>query len=170
VISYNISRPMSLDSFQQLPEHAKKEYFQVLRKNGGGAPQIAEMFGCEIGVVLDLMKQVGARAGGRRIDDADFLWSEFVKGYKAPETPQKAPETSKAEDVPEPPPAPEVTESPGTETAVAFTQDIAVSASLRAFRVDLTGPMDGVLAKLQTFTDLIGRIPVRVTISVDEEG
>ena len=65
--------------------------------------------------------------------------------------------------------APETQEPPGTEPAATFTAGIPVTAALLAFRVDLAGPMDGVLTKLKTFTELIGSIPVRVTISVDEE-
>lgn len=184
VITYNLSKPMTMIGFVSLPDHAQKEYLQILKKNGGSTAQIAEMLGCSTETVLELMKRNGIRAGGRRTDDAAFLWAEFIKDYEMPpmetptasikapappETPQKAPETPKAEDVPEPPPALEAAEPPGTEPAVTFTADIPVMSALRAFRVDLAGPMDGVLAKLKTFTDLIGNMPVRVTISVDEE-
>lgn len=184
VITYNLSKPMTMIGFVSLPDHAQKEYLQILKKNGGSAAQIAEMFGCSTETVLELMKRNGVRAGGRRTDDAAFLWAEFIKDYEMPpmetptasikapappETPQKAPETPKAEDVPEPPPC-----AGGGRTARDGARSNLYSrhpsdGALRAFRVDLAGPMDGVLAKLKTFTDLIGNMPVRVTISVDEE-
>lgn len=119
VITYNLSKPMTMIGFVSLPDHAQKEYLQILKKNGGSTAQIAEMLGCSTETVLELMKRNGIRAGGRRTDDAAFLWAEFIKDYEMPpmetptasikapahpETPQKAPETPRAEDVPEPPP------------------------------------------------------------------
>ena len=182
VTSFNLSKPMTMIGFMSLPEHARKEYLTSLRRvHGGKLEQVAQMFGCSTKTVRKLYDDLGVGLRMGRFGAAqEAAWAKFIEGYKMPEmeaaderalleTPQNAPEAPKAEDVPEPPPALEEAEPPGTEPAVTFTADTPVMGALRAFRVDLAGPMDGVLAKLKTFTDLIGNMPVRVTISVDEE-
>ena len=42
-----------------------------------------------------------------------------------------------------------------------------VTSVLRAFRVELKGPMDEVFRYLEAFADVVGRLPVSVTVEVD---
>lgn len=56
---------------------------------------------------------------------------------------------------PEPRPAPE----PKAPT---------VSTVVRAFRVDICGPVDAVIRRLTTFAALVGNLDVRITLSIDE--
>ena len=93
---------------------------------------------------------------------------------KAPEEvatvePQKPAETPKPEPVPVPPPAPERQEEPEPEPRPAAPRRPEVTTVLRAFRVDLTGPIDAVLRRLQIFSAMVGDRTVCVTVSVEDE-
>lgn len=182
VVSYNLSKPMTMIGFMSLPEHAQKEYLQLLRKDyGGRIENIADMFGCERETVAQLYKKYDVSLNvGRFGAPQRAAWAKFIEGYEMPpmeapeekvpaETPQNAPETPKPEDVPQPPPTPKAKQTPKAKPKPTITASVPVLSALRAFRVDLAGPLDGVLEKLKTFLDLVGDLPVRITISVDEE-
>ena len=44
-----------------------------------------------------------------------------------------------------------------------------VSAVLRAFRVELSGPLDGVIRKMEAFRDVVGDLNVMVDLEVEDE-
>lgn len=87
----------------------------------------------------------------------------------APVEPQEAAEEAKPEPVPVPPPTPKSPEDPEPEPRPAAPRCPEVTTVLRAFRVDLTGPIDAVLRRLQIFSAMVGDRTVCVTISVEDE-
>lgn len=87
----------------------------------------------------------------------------------APVEPQEAAEAPKPEPVPVPPPAPETQEEPEPKPRPAAPRRPEVTTVLRAFGVDLTGPIDAVLRRLQNFSAMVGDRTVCVTISVEDE-
>lgn len=83
--------------------------------------------------------------------------------------PQEAAEAPKPEPVPVLPPAPETQEEPEPKPRPTAPRRPEVTTVLRAFRVDLTGPIDAVLYRLQNFSAVVGDRAVCVTISVEDE-
>ena len=105
------------------------------------------------------------------------LTAETPTAEPAPETPQNAQEaTALAQGEPvDPEPENKLAEERAienrfceAETKPTVSGD-SVTALLKAFLIDLEGPMSGILRRMELFADLIGDTPVVVKLAVDEE-
>ena len=170
VISFNLDKPMGLDDYSKLPEYAQKEYLTKLKRSyGAGAAQIGQMFGISTEDACELMRESGVSAKGKRAANADELWTAFLGDYKLPEL---APRFTLADAVEEAP-IEEATEvrdpAPEPDPRPAPPNPKEVSTTIRAFTVDICGPVDAVIRRLTTFAALVGNLDVRITLSIDEE-
>lgn len=187
VTTYNLSKPMELTTFLALPTHAQKEYLTKLRREYGGTVQlIADMFGCEPDSVTELFEGAGVSLrGGLRGKTQQEAWQKFIGEWdpvdqppvmgpgdpspEAPVEPEKAAEEARPKPAPVSPLVPEIREEPEPEPRPAAPRRPEVTTVLRAFRVDLTGPIDAVLRRLQIFSAMVGDRTVCVTVSVEDE-
>ena len=171
VISFNLDKPMGLDDYSKLPEYAQKEYLTKLKRSyGAGAAQIGQMFGITTEDACELMRECGVSAKGKRAANADELWTAFLGDYKLPELAPRftLAEADAVEEVPtEPDP---LFCDPATEPdpRPAPPKLKEVSTTIRAFTVDICGPVDAVIRRLTTFAALVGPLDVRITLSIDE--
>lgn len=172
VISFNLDKPMGLDDYSKLPEYAQKEYLTKLKRSyGAGAAQIGQMFGITTEDACELMRECGVSAKGKRAANADELWTAFLGDYKLPELAPRF-TLAEADPVEETPPieeAPEAREpEPEPDPRPAPPKPKEVSTTIRAFTVDICGPVDAVIRRLTTFAALVGNLDVRITLSIDE--
>lgn len=171
VLVYNLDKPMVLSDYIQLPDYVQKEYLTKLKRvYGAGAAQIGQLFGLSTEDACELMRESGVSAKGKRAANADELWAAFLGDYKPPEpaprftlteadpveeaTTEEAPEDHDPEPEPDPRPAP--------------PKPKEVSTTIRAFTVDICGPVDAVIRRLTTFAALVGHLDVRITLSIDD--
>jgi hypothetical protein len=172
VISFNLDKPMGMDDYSKLPEYAQKEYLTKLKRSyGAGAAQIGQMFGITTEDACELMRECGVSAKGKRAANADELWAAFLGDYKLPELAprftlsEEEPPSETTEGAPEGDPQPE----PEPEPRPAPPKPPEVSTVLRAFRVDLSGPIDAVMRRMSVFAAIVGNRNVTVTLSCDED-
>lgn len=196
VLAYNLEKPMALSDYIQLPDYVQKEYLTNLKRvYGAGAAQIGQLFGISTEDACELMRKSGVSFKGKRAANADERWAAFLGDYKppepaprftlaeadpeltaetptaepAPETPQNAQEAPEQEPVPVPPHAPKRPEEREPEPRPATPRRPEVTATLRAFQIDLSGPMDAVLRRLTMFSTLVGDLPAHVTLCVSDQ-
>ena len=172
VVSYNLGKPMGLQDYIKLPDHAQKEYLLKLKKeHGASAAQIGQMFGISTEDACELMRESGVSAKGKRAANADELWAAFLGDYQIPEPAprftlsEEEPPAETTEGAPEGDPQPE----PEPEPRPAPPKPPEVSTVLRAFRVDLSGPIDAVMRRMSVFAAIVGNRNVTVTLSCDED-
>lgn len=171
VLAYNLEKPMALSDYIQLPDYVQKEHLTNLKRvYGAGAAQIGQLFGISTEDACELMRKSGVRFKGKRAANADERWAAFLGDYKPPEP---APRFTLTEAEP-------VEEGP-TEQDPLFCDPATepdpqppppkpkeVSTTIRAFTVDICGPVDAVIHRLTTFAALVGPLDVRITLSIDE--
>ena len=181
VVSYNLDKPMSYADFRNLPDHAKTEYLAKLKKvYGAGVRQIAEMFRMTIEDTSYVMIAHNVSPKGKRSADGDRLWKAFLGDFVPPEHPvavqEQKPATEPDDEVIQPPvcgpgdPEPEAVNPVEAEPdpRPAPPKPKQVSTTIRAFTVDICGPVDAVIRRLTTFAALVGNLDVRITLSIDE--
>lgn len=118
------------------------------------------------------MRESGVSAKGKRAANADELWTAFLGDYKLPELAPRftLSDAEAEEEVPPIEPAPEVRDpAPEPDPRPAPPKPKEVSTTIRAFTVDICGPVDAVIRRLTTFAALVGNLDVRITLSIDEE-
>ena len=196
VLAYNLEKPMALSDYIQLPDYVQKEYLTNLKRvYGAGAAQIGQLFGISTEDACELMRKSGVSFKGKRAANADERWAAFLGDYKppepaprftlaeaeleltaetpaaepAPETPQNAQEAPEQEPVPVPPHTPKRPEEREPEPRPATPRRPVVTSTLRAFQIDLSGPMDAVLRRLTMFSTLVEDLPVHVTLCVSDQ-
>ena len=192
---YNQNKPMDLAAFSDMPVDLQTQYLKNLRtKHGGRVKDIAHMFGCKPKLVQDLLKEnripyidKGIKSSG----DA-AAWCAFTEGYQFPEEPEckeedaparteegisleatssgpagHLPLEGKALDGRQRTRRADADATGGTGEPAPTESGGGVTSVLRAFRVELKGPMDEVFRYLEAFADVVGRLPVSVTVEVD---
>jgi len=171
VVSYNLGKPMGLQDYIKLPDHAQKEYLLKLKKeHGASAAQIGQMFGISTEDACELMRESGVSAKGKRAANADELWTAFLGDYTLPELAPRF-TLAEADPVEEGPTEPDpLFCDPATEPdpRPAPPKPKEVITTIRAFTVDICGPVDAVIRRLTTFAALVGNLDVRITLSIDE--
>ena len=171
VISFNLDKPMGLDDYSKLPEYAQKEYLTKLKRSyGAGAAQIGQMFGITTEDACELMRECGVSAKGKRAANADELWTAFLGDYKLPELAPRftLADADAVEEVPTEPDPLFCDPAPEPDPRPAPPKPKEVSTTIRAFTVDICGPVDAVIRRLTTFAALVGPLDVRITLSIDE--
>ena len=181
VVSYNLDKPMSYADFRNLPDHAKTEYLAKLKKvYGAGVRQIAEMFRMTVEDTSYVMIAHNVSPKGKRSADGDRLWKAFLGDFVPPEHPvavqEPKPATEPDDEViqlpvcgpgdPEPESVNPVEAEPDPQPPPPKPKE--VSTTIRAFTVDICGPVDAVIRRLTTFAALVGPLDVRITLSIDE--
>lgn len=170
VLAYNLEKPMALSDYIQLPDYVQKEYLTNLKRvYGAGAAQIGQLFGISTEDACELMRKSGVSFKGKRAANADERWAAFLGDYKPPEL---APRFTLVDPVEETPPIEEAAEvrepEPEPDPRPAPPKPKEVSTTIRAFTVDICGPVDAVIRRLTTFAALVGPLDVRITLSIDE--
>ena len=173
VLAYNLDKPMALSDYIQLPDYVQKEYLTKLKRvYGAGAAQIGQLFGISTEDACEQMRKSGVSFKGKRAANADERWAAFLGDYKPPEPAPRFTLTD-ADTVEEPPPieeAPEVRDpEPEPDPRPVPPRPKEVSTTIRAFTVDICGPVDAVIRRLTTFAALVGPLDVRITLSIDED-
>lgn len=182
VVSYNLDKPMSYADFRNLPDHAKTEYLAKLKKvYGAGVRQIAEMFRMTVEDTSYVMIAHNVSPKGKRSADGDRLWKAFLGDFVPPEHPvavqEPKPATEPDDEViqlpvcgpgdPEPESVNPVEAEPDPQPPPPKPKE--VSTTIRAFTVDICGPVDAVIRRLTTFAALVGPLDVRIMLSIDED-
>lgn len=162
VKTYNINEPMTLETFEGMTRDLQKEYLQKLRTQFGFGPQlVADMLGTDKSSVLSKARALGLDWSTARLNtkNAEIVAAreQFLSGYLFP--PRSSPEKP-GETPPEPPAAQELPLLPGPPPE----DKPPVTADLISFRVELTGPMAGVMERLKSFAAVFGDGPVTVTV------
>lgn len=178
VKTYNLNKPMRLTDFEGMPADLQKEYLHKLRNEFGFGPQLAaNMLGVPKDTFLSRAQALGedwskVRMNIYRTEIIDAR-EAFLRGYVFPEM-QEATAQAQGEPV-DPDPENKLAEERAienrfceAETKPTVSGD-SVTALLKAFRIDLEGPMSGILRRMELFADLIGDTPAVVKLAVDEE-
>lgn len=172
VLAYNLEKPMALSDYIQLPDYVQKEYLTNLKRvYGAGAAQIGQLFGISTEDACELMRKSGVSFKGKRAANADERWAAFLGDYKLPELAPRftLAEVDAVEEVPPIEAAAEVREpEPEPDPRPVPPRPKEVSTTIRAFTVDICGPVDAVIRRLTTFAALVGNLDVRITLSIDE--